>query len=192
MPRAINWPSREEWQAKAEHAERTSCFARQRVSSDPADWLTAEELDEGKKAAAKLVRATRIALGKADRVADRYTLNQYNRDATEEDADVDAIASGWWQIARIARSVETLPELADRLTVLSEKMRQARDTAAEAAEEAAIAKAVALRASDAGWAKELERRARAERGPQLTTITVHEDGSSTVSGPVPFRPPWPS
>lgn len=189
--RTINWPSREEWQAKAERAERTSCFTRQRVSSDPADWLTPDELIEGKKAAAKLVRPARIALGKADQVHERYTLNQYYRDAAEEDADVDAVASGWWQVARIARSVDILPDLADRLTALSERMRQARDTAAETAEEAAVAKVIAARASDEGWAKKLQRRARIERGPQLTTITIHEDGTSTVSGPVPYQPPRP-
>lgn len=192
MPRTIDWPTREEWQAKAEQAERTSCFPRQRVSSDPAHWLAADEMDEGRKLAAKLVRATRIALGKADRAADRYDMNDWNRRAVDEDADVDDVASGWWQIARYARSAEVAPEMADRLTTLSESMRQRRDTAAAAAEEQAVAKTVAERATDDAWEKELKRRARIERGPQLTTITVHEDGSSTVSKPVPFRPPWPS
>ncbi|WP_405747888.1 hypothetical protein [Streptomyces canus] len=192
MPRTIDWPTRDEWQAKAEQSERTSCFPRQRVSSDPADWLTADEIDEGRKLAAKLVRATRIALGKADRVADRYDMNDWNRRAVDEDADVDDVASGWWQIARYARSVDVIPEAADHLTALSESMRQKRDSAADAAEEQAVAKAVAEGATDEAWEKELKRRTRVERGPQVTTITVHEDGSSTVSEPVPFRPPWPS
>ncbi|MDX2658344.1 hypothetical protein PV402_39860 [Streptomyces scabiei] len=192
MPRTINWPTREEWQAKAEHAARTSCFTRERVSSDPADWISAEEMTEGRKLAAKLVRATRTALGKAGRAGERPALNQWNRDAIDEDADVDDVASGWWQIARYARSVEVVPEAADRLTALAEAMRQARDEASSAAEEQAVAKAVAGRATDEAWAKELERRARVERGPQVTTITVHADGSSTVSEPEPLRPPWPS
>ncbi|MGW2010917.1 hypothetical protein [Streptomyces nigrescens] len=192
MPRTINWPTRDEWQAKAEEAERTSCFPRQRVSADPADWLTADEMDEGRKLAAKLVRATRIALGKVNRATDRYDMNDWNRRAVDVDADVDDVASGWWQVARYARSVDVQPEAADRLTALAGAMRQARDVAAGEATEQAVAKAVAARATDAEWEKELKRRARIERGPQLTTITIEEDGSSTVSGPVPFRPPWPT
>lgn len=192
MPRTIDWPTRDEWQAKAEQSERTSCFPRQRVSSDPTDWLTTDEMNEGRKLTAKLVRATRIALGRADRVADRYDMNDWNRRALDEDADVDDVASGWWQVAHYARSVDVHPEAADRLAELAETMRQGRDAAAEEATEHAVAKAVAARATDAEWEKELQRRARVERGPQVTTITVHEDGSSTVSEPVPFRPPWPS
>lgn len=192
MPRTINWPTREEWQAKAEQAERTSCFPHQRVSSNPTDWLSADEVDEGRKLAAKLVRAARIALGKADRVAERHDMNDWNRQATDEDADVDDVTSGWWQIARYARSVDVQPETADRLAALAEQMRQTRDAAASEATERAVAKVVAARATDAEWEKELQRRARVERGPQVTTITVHEDGSSTVSEPVPFHPPWPS
>ncbi|MFD9069126.1 hypothetical protein [Streptomyces lasiicapitis] len=192
MTRTISWPTREEWQAKAEQSERTSCFPHQRVSSDPTDWLTTGELTEGLKLAAKLVRAARIALGKADRAADRYDMNDWNRRAVDEDADVDDVASGWWQVARYARSVDVQRDAADRLAALAEAMRQARDAAGEEATEQAVAKVVAARATDAEWEKELQRRARVERGPQVTTITVHEDGSSTVSEPVPFRPPWPS
>ncbi|MFJ8677295.1 hypothetical protein [Streptomyces sp. NPDC093589] len=190
MPRTINWPTRDEWQAKAEQAERTSCFPRQRVSSTPTDWLATAEAEEGRKLAAKLVRATRIALGKADRAADRYDMNDWNRRAADEDADVDDVASGWWQVARYARSAEVQREAADRLTELAEAMRQARDEAAEKATDKAVAEVVARRATNAEWAKEIERRARIERGPQLTTLTVHEDGSSTVSEPVPYQPPW--
>lgn len=192
MTRTINWPTREEWQAKAEQSARTSCFARERVSSIPTDWISADEMTEGRELAAKLVRATRTALGKAGRTGERPSLNQWNRDALDEDATVDDVASGWWQIARYARSVDVMPEAADRLTALSESLRQKRDSAGEAAEEKAVAKAVAERTTDEAWEKELKRRARVEQGPQLTTITVHEDGSTTVSEPVPFRPPWPS
>jgi predicted transcriptional regulator len=192
MPRTIEWPTREQWQEKAEQAERTSCFPRQRVSSAPADWLTTDEMDEACKLSAKLVRATRIALGKAGRTGERYDMNDWNRRALDEDADVDDVAGGWWQIARYARSVEVQPEFADRLTVLAESMRRARDEAAEESTEKAVAEAVARRATDAGWERELQRRARIEQGPQLTTITVYEDGSTTVSDPVPFRPNWPS
>lgn len=192
MPRTISWPTREEWQAKAEQSARTSCFARERVSPDPADWLSASQITEGRAVAAKLVRATRIALGKAGLADERPGLNQWYRFAADEDATVDDLASGWFHVARYARTVQVMPEAADRLAVLGEALRTARDAAAEAAEEEAVAKALATRASDEGWAKELERRARIERGPQITTRTIHEDGSSTAEGPVPFQSPWPS
>lgn len=192
MPRTISWPTRSEWQAKAEQSARTSCFARERVSSDPAEWLSADQLAEGRELAAKLVRSTRTALGKAGRANERPSLNQWNRDALEENATIDDVASGWFQVARYARSVQVMPADVDRLASLAEALRTARDAAAEEAEEEAVAKVVATRASDEEWAKELERRARVERGPQITTITVHQDGSSTVSAPVPFQPPWPS
>lgn len=192
MTRTINWPTREEWQAKAEHAARTSCFAHERVSDDPSDWLSGQELADGHSLAAKVVRATRIALGKAGRGNDRYALNDANRRTRTDYATFNDVAYGWAEIARTARSVDVLPEATEQLGALAEKMQSARDEAAQAAEEQAVAKAVAERATDEAWEKELKRRARVERGPQLTTITVHEDGSSTVSGPVPFRPPWPS
>lgn len=192
MPRTINWPTREEWQAKAEHAARTSCFAHERVSNDPSDWLTDQELSDGHALAAKVVRATRTALGKAGRANDRYALNDANRRARTDYADFNDVAYGWAEIARTARSVDALPEVAEQLGALAEKMRISRDEAAQTAEDQAVAKAVAERATDEAWEKELKRRARVEQGPQVTTITVHEDGSTEVSGPVPFRPPWPS
>ncbi|MFF4283019.1 hypothetical protein ACFY0Z_30080 [Streptomyces kronopolitis] len=162
MPRTINWPTRAEWQEKAEQAEYTSCFPRERVSSSPSDWLTAAEIKEGRKLSAKVVRATRIALGKADRISDRDDMNDWNRRALDEDADVDAVASGWWHIARYARFADVLSESADRLTALADAMRQARDEAAEEATKKEVAEAVARRATDAAWDKELQRRARIE------------------------------
>jgi hypothetical protein len=189
MPRTANWPSREEWAAKAEHAERASCFTHERVSSDPSEWLIAQELTEGRSLAAKVVRATRIALGKAGRGNDRYALNDANRRAITDYATFDDVAYGWAEIARTARSVDVLSEATERLGALAEKMRTVRDEAAQAAEDKAVVAAIARRNSDAGWAKELERRARFERGPQLTTITVFEDGSTEVSGPEPYVEP---
>lgn len=192
MPRTINWPGREEWAAEAEHFTRTQCHGWQRVSSEPSDWLTSAELDEARTLAVVIVKAARTALTRVGRGSERVHLNAYGREAAEDWADVSALSYAWAHIARIARSVEAAPEKVERLAALNGQMTGTRDKAAMAAEEEAVAEAVARRSSDAGWAKELERRARVERGPQLTTITVHEDGSSTVSEPVPFRPPWPS
>ncbi|MFI1203535.1 hypothetical protein ACH4VR_29585 [Streptomyces sp. NPDC020883] len=186
MSRIITWPTRQEWQARAEQAERSSCHARDRVSPDPAHWLPAAEVDEGHKLAAKLIRPTRIALGAAGRAGERPSLNQWYRDARDQDATVDAVASGWWHLARYARSVEVMPEVADRLTALADTMRRGRDAAAREGEDKAVSETIARRATDEAWERELRRRARV---PQTTTITVHEDGTSTVSAPKPYNPP---
>lgn len=192
MPRTISWPSREEWVAKAEHYVRTQCYTWQRVSTEPSDWLTPAELDEARALAVAIVKATRTALTRAGRGNERPDLNTHGREAAQDWNDVNTLVFRWGQIARIARSVEAASEKVERLAALSAQMVDSRDKAAQTAEDKAVAETIASRNSDAGWAKELERRARVERGPQLTTITVHDDGSSTVSEPVPFRPPWPS
>lgn len=192
MPRTISWPSREEWVAKAEHYARTQCYTWQRVSTEPSDWLTSAKLDEARTLAVAIVKATRTALTRAGRGNERPDLNAHGREAAQDWNDVNTLVFCWGQIVRIARSVEAASEKVERLATLSAQMVDSRDKAAQAAEDKAVADTIASRNSDAGWAKELERRARVERGPQITTITVHDDGSSTVSEPVPFRPPWPS
>jgi len=189
MPRTANWPSREEWAAKAEQYARTQCFSWERVSSEPSDWLTPAELDEARTLAAAIVKATRAALTRAGRGNERPDLNAHGREAAKDWTDVNGIAYSWKRIARIARSVEAAPEKVERLTALSTQMTDSRDKAAQAAEEKAVADTIASRNSDAGWAKELERRARFERGPQLTTITVYGDGSTETSGPEPYIEP---
>jgi hypothetical protein len=188
MPRTVNWPSREEWVAKAEHATRTQCFTWQRVSSDPDAWLSADELTEARSLAVAVIKATRTALTKAGRAAERADLNAHGREAAES-WDVNELNYCWKSITRMASSVAAAPEQTWRLKALSTQMIEARDEAAQDAEDKAVAEAIARRNSDAGWAKELERRARFERGPQITTVTVHEDGSSTVSGPEPYIEP---
>lgn len=189
MPRTANWPSREEWAANAEHHARTQCYTWQHVSAEPTDWLTPTELDEARALTVAVVKATRTALTRAGRGNERPDLNAHSREAAQDWNDVNTLTFCWGQIARIARSVEAAPEKVERLAALSTQMIDNRDKAAQAAEDKAVADAIASRNSDAGWAKELERRARFERGPQVTTITVHEDGSSTVSEPMPYEPP---
>ncbi len=136
-----------------------------------------------------IVKATRTALTRAGRGHERAELNAHGREAAQDWNDVNTLVFCWGQIARIARSVKAAPEKVERLAALSTQMIDSRDKAAQAAEDKAVADAIASRNSDAGWAKELERRARFERGPQITTITVHEDDSSTVSESMPYEPP---
>ncbi|MEU9014278.1 hypothetical protein AB0D12_31815 [Streptomyces sp. NPDC048479] len=84
----------------------------------------------------------------------------------------DVRGPGWggvaWHLGRVRKSYPgiVLPAglLAahDRMTVLLDAAAARRREAAEAVEQAAVDAEVARRATDAGWAKELERRARIE------------------------------
>ncbi|MFB8236116.1 hypothetical protein ACFC58_06150 [Kitasatospora purpeofusca] len=192
MPRTVAWPTRDQWQAEAERAERTSRAALTRVSSDPAEWLTPEELTEARRLAAAVVRQARKALVTTGNVAHRPTLNEHGREAATDHAEVIDLTYAWWSILRIAAEQGNLstPET-ERLravhTDLSAKHRQA----AQAAEDEAVRRAVEYRATEEAWQEELTRRARVERGPQVTVITVHGDGTSTVSDPRPYEPPAP-
>lgn len=189
MPRTINWPTREEWAAKAEHATRTQCYSWQRVSSDPADWLNADELATARTLVKEIVKATRAALTRAGRANERPNLNAHGRDAARDWAEVNDLSYDWGHIVTIARSVDAAPDQVVRLSEIGGAMVQRRNEAAMAAEEDAVARAIATRNTDAGWAKELERRARIERGPMVTSCTVHADGTTTTTGPVPYEPP---
>ena len=188
MTRTISWPTREEWAAKAEHAERTSCFTWQRVSSEPGMWLSDDALDAARTLAKEIVKATRTALTRAGRADERPALNSHGRDAARDWADVAELSYDWGRIVSIANSVNAAPAQVERLSELSALMIQHRDQAAHAAEEKAVMQAIYIRNTDAGWAKELERRARVERGPMLTVHTIHEDGTSTTAAPVPYNP----
>ncbi len=189
MSRGISWPTREEWQAEAERAERTSRHAAERVPSDPADWLIREELAEARALAAKVVRQARAALTTAGNAAHRPTLNEYGREAADPDAGVTALTCAWRSILRIADEQGQLstPETA-RLRQVYEELTTSHREGAQAAEDQAVRAAVAYRATDEAWAEELRRRARVGRGPQVTTLTVHGDGSATTTGPKPYRP----
>ncbi|MFC8447619.1 hypothetical protein [Kitasatospora sp. NPDC057223] len=59
------WPTREEWAAKAEYSVRTACLPNERVSNKPADWLTADELDEARTLIPAIVKAARAGLNRA-------------------------------------------------------------------------------------------------------------------------------
>lgn len=189
MPRNINWPTREEWQAKGEYAARTQCYTWQRVSTDPAEWLTADELTEARSLAVAVVKATRTALTRAGRGNERPALNEHGRAAARDWADVNDLTYDWGRITSTASSVGAAPEQTARLAALSAAMVGRRDNAADEALETAIAREVAERATEEGWQKEVQRRARIDRGPMLTTITVHGDGTSTVGDPEPYREP---
>ncbi|WP_030277169.1 hypothetical protein [Streptomyces sp. NRRL B-24484] len=190
MPRAIAWPTREQWQADAERAERTSRRAADRVPSAPADWLPPAELAEARRLAAVVVRQARKALTAAGNAAHRPTLNEYGREAADADVTVSALTCAWRSILRIAEEQGELstPETA-QLHKVYEELTDSYYSGAQAAEDQAVRQAVEFRATEEAWQQELDRRARVERGPKVTTITVHADGTSTVSDPQPYRPP---
>jgi hypothetical protein len=183
------FPDRETWAASAEHYVRTVCHAPERVSRHPEDWLTGEDLAEARALAVAVVKATRTALTRAGRAAERPGLNAHGRDAAVSYATVDELRIAWRDILRIAKSAEAAPEETARLAELSARMTAARDEAAEKALRTAIDREVARRGSDEGWEQEQARRARAVAGPTVTTITIHGDGTETVSAPRPWRPP---
>lgn len=159
-----------EWIADAEHYVRTSCYATQRVSGRPDEWLTDTELAEARTLAPIVVRATRTALSKAGRGNERLGLNSYGRRAASEYADVDELGNAWGQILTYARSVDAAPEQAARLAHLGAEMAGRRDRAAAEALTAAIAREVERRNTDGAWERELERRASIAAGPLVTRI----------------------
>lgn len=180
------WPTRTEWAAKAEYSVRTACYHSQWVSSEPRTWLTDTELAEIRTLTVAVVKATRTALTRAGQANRRTSLNSYGRGVANPYANVDGLGTDAARVMSIARQVDAAPELVARLDDLITAMVSARDTAADTAVNEAIARAIATRNSDEGWAKELERRARIDQGPMITTITVHGDGTSSVSAPRPL------
>ncbi|MDF3141507.1 MULTISPECIES: hypothetical protein [unclassified Streptomyces] len=195
---------RDEWAAEAEHYVRTQCHTQDRVSNDPADWLTRAELEEAGAIAGQLVKASRRALNAAARGYGGRTLPTWLRHArfnvsgavrelteAERERDMNGQAYAWHRLQRYAEehAGDVTAAGRARLAELVAKMRDARDAAAEDALRVDVAREVARRNSDEGWAQELKRRERVRRGPTITTITVHADGSSTVSEPRPFRMP---
>jgi predicted transcriptional regulator len=183
------FPDRETWAAAAEKYVRTMCDASERVSRQPADWLTGEELAEARALAVIVVKATRTALTRTSRGDERTGLNAYGRESASPNATVDELRFAWRDIRRIAATVQAAPEQAARLADLSGRMTAARDTAAAEALRTAIDREVARRNSDEGWEQEQARRALVAAGPTVTTITPHRDGTYTVSAPRPWRMP---
>lgn len=202
--RSVTDMSREEWAAQAEHRVRVQCHADERVSSNPADWLPADKLAEAHALAEQLVKVTRRTLNTVARDHDRNALPAWLRNArfdlsdvvrelrdAAQDADTGGHLYGWHRLQRYAEAHagDATVTARMRLGELAERMRAARDTAAQEALDAAIAREVARRNSDEGWEREQRRRDRVRRGPSITIIDVHDDGTSTVSEPRPYRAP---
>jgi hypothetical protein len=170
------WPTREEWAAKAEHAARTSCYTNQRVSFDPLEWLTVDQLIEASRLVDQIVKTARREINSRVRrsvdldntLGHRRQLNAANTSSKSLYKQVDVLARDWSRITETAGAMGTAAKEAARLAELCAEMVQRRNAAAEAALAAAIDREVAKRNSDAGWAQELERRASIEAGPLVT------------------------
>ncbi|QBI56857.1 hypothetical protein [Streptomonospora litoralis] len=173
------WPSRQQWAADAERFVRTLCHPTERVPSDPAHWLTGAELTELRDELAETVKAARREIGRAkhadpDRVtqlkSDRSALNAAAREVRNQRARVDDVLFGTDGVLRVARRhVDDATPAMHRLGVLRGVLATRRDRAADEALRTAITREVARRTTDAGWAKELERRRRIAQ-PTLTVI----------------------
>jgi hypothetical protein len=204
MGKPIEWPTREEWAAKAEYSVRTRCTARERLPED-AVFITDAELARARGLSARaaellrpmltaeIVRLTALLPAKptsrrsSEHVAWFLALpdEQYET-AGNLAAMIDMrkqVARGvregtWgniaWHLSRIDRHHPPLQlrgELLDLYTELAEisdAVTERTDTEAKRLEAAAIAREVAKRNSDEGWAHELERRAGIDAGPKVT------------------------
>jgi hypothetical protein len=176
------WPTRDEWAAKAEYSVRTSCYLSQRVSDFPSEWLTFDQLMEARRLVAAIVKTARTAINREARAAKanddeerlrivlgaRAQLNDGNKYSLALYREADRLAQAWTNIAGAAHTAGTGGPEADRLNSLAVEMLSNRNAAAKADLEAAIAREIAKRNSDEGWAAELERRARIDAGPVIT------------------------
>lgn len=193
------WPSRAEWQAKAEYAVRTSCTMYERLDrlqpgtvwSSLGEDIEMEEL--AKPAAAQLRRLLTAEIGRlraklpdrptnsrlraawfvaleGERYEDACNLGSLEqmRAALQKEVRNGAWGGVAWQLGRVRQHYRAiqLPDdvLAahDRMQELSGSAQERRRVAAQAAEDAAVAREVARRATDEAWEKELERRVRVE------------------------------
>ncbi|MFB7359637.1 hypothetical protein [Streptomyces gardneri] len=190
------WPSREEWQAKAEYAVRTgqTLYERlDRLQPDTNWWSLGEETELEELASTAAPEMRRLLTAEINRLrelmperpapgrkraawfvaleGEAYD-NACNLGALEEmrtDVQRARQKHAWggivWHLGRIRSHYPavTLPEQLltahDRMTELTASADERRKQAAIAAEQAAVDKEIARRATDKAWAKELERRA---------------------------------
>ncbi|UBU11616.1 hypothetical protein [Nonomuraea gerenzanensis] len=182
------WPTREEWAAGAEDAVRTQCYPWQRVPESVEHYLTPAEVaerdqfDRDLSAATRPVVATEIKRLKATLPSARPTkvmeafhwyeaLDPQGQETEQRIQILERVRTALYHRARgIAaddrESVFSVPDMVTnqtelkRLDALNTKHSRLRDKAIEQALHEAIAREVAHRNSDEGWAAELERRAR--------------------------------
>lgn len=190
------WSSREEWQAQAEHAVRTSCtkFERLERQQPNTNWFFLAEEQEFEELAGPAAAELRVLLtAEIDRLRallpDRPTKGRARNawfvtlegQAYEDACNLGALEEmrrnvqrarregHWahvsWELSRVRQHYTqiTLPDHVlrahDRLLLLQSAAEKRHEEAADAAENAAIEREVARRATDEAWAKELERRA---------------------------------
>jgi hypothetical protein len=190
------WPSRAEWQAKAEYAVRTACTKYERVDRLQPDtvWSSLAEDHEFEELAApaavqirslltpEINRLRSLLPDRPEKTRERGLWfvglegqayeDACNLGALEEmrrDVERARRKQQWgtvcWELGRI-RSHYTaialpadLLKAHDRMLELQAAAEKRREAAADAAEQAAIEREVARRATDEAWAKELQRRA---------------------------------
>lgn len=195
------WPTREEWQAKAEYSVRTLCTRWERIPEGTRFITDAEEAEAIVWAvdAAKRVRPALTA--EINRL--RALVPDRPEKSRERTAWLCNLPEGRWEVATnlsaleemrrtVARAAREndwghiaftlgrlhrgyarimldtgLDDVYERLASLAVAVDARREAEARRLEDEAIAREVALRATDEGWQKELEWRARVER-PLIT------------------------
>jgi hypothetical protein len=174
MTNHSKWPSRQEWEAGAEHHARTICYASERVPSDPGHWLTPTELAELRERADAVVREVRSTLrgrNVPDVRSDRTTINHAHQRITTTRTDVGGVLKAAADLSRTAaRRIDGQSLDLLRFDHLIRTMSERHSAAAAAAEWEAVRREIARRTSDEGWQAELDRRRRIDT---RTTVFVH-------------------
>lgn len=190
------WPSRDEWQAKAEYAVRTACTKYERLDRLQPDtvWSSLGEDVEFEELAApaafqiralltpEIVRLRALFPERPSKTRARgLWFVALEGQAYEDACNLGALEEmrreverarrqqRWghvcWELGRLRNhyTAITLPyslvKAHDRMLQLQAAAEQRREAAADAAEQAAVAREVSWRATDEAWAQELERRA---------------------------------
>lgn len=180
------WPSRAEWAAFAEHAVRTACYPLERVPEGAEHYLTPEEYAERERLFVEVSTAARpiltreinrlaalpldVSTGSRLSVLRNARLHIGRRARGEPEPRRGSALSAPDPTVLSTEVADLLRDLPgwDRLHQLETRYEHARQEAADQAVRDAVAREIARRNSDEGWAKELERRARID-GSFITT-----------------------
>lgn len=183
------WPTREEWQADAEHHVRRECLAAERVPNGAEHYLSAAALAERDRLRVAVARSARPRLtteikrlralpgdSEAARLVElescRRLLTRFLRDGTVT-AAVYGNPFAWSALEQVAD-----PGQLARIRELGELHQQRLADAAEAATLAAIEREVERRQTDEAWQRELERRERVDHGVHVVNHTLSALGGA--------------
>jgi hypothetical protein len=163
--------TREEWMAKAEESERTSRFPSERVSDDPATWLSEAEIAEATALVQAIVKAARKTLP-----TEGGHRQDINRAALEFRKEAGDSVINWhcraYQLCSSARRANIVPEQVARLDTIRQAMNDRQEVAGRQAEDVAVAEEIERRKSEAAWLEVVAWRERIDRTGGITITHV--------------------